>query len=313
MVEERKLSFGVELELANVDRTKDIPSELGAWECGNKRNALGVYLGKEKCIINSDFTVVDPDGINCSKGGEVHTVPSWNVDTLVDRIKKIFELFPEADMFLPGKMHIHVGIPDWTLDELKNIIIYTVDNDITLMDSMCPDSFMDEMMNDANVAEDLKYHYLESRRTINNPDIAKKILDFDTKKEVIYWWGAGVLYYWPKPRIYYHNEFQKTPSRFRSQSLHIQHILTHNTIEYRNFAPTMNIDELRQSLLVAERFTREALKGKDGKPMKEWISEYHLPKWKYDARYIMKWWEVKKTMASNTSEPSKGFHTFDVK
>ena len=177
MVENRKLSFGVELELANVDRRKDIPSTLGSWECGDKKNELGVYLGREKCIINSDLSVVDPDGVRCYKGGEIHTVPSWSIDTLTERINELFKLFPEADMFLPGKMHIHVGIPEWTFEEFKNIILYTVDNDVTLMDAMCSDEFMDTMMNDASVPEDLKYHYLESRRTINNPDIAKKILD----------------------------------------------------------------------------------------------------------------------------------------
>lgn len=312
MVESRKLSFGVELELANVDRKKDIPSELGAWECGDAKNELGVYLGREKCIINSDLTVVDPAGIRCDKGGEMHTVPSWSIDTLVDRVKKLFELFPEADMFLPGKMHIHVGIPEWTFEEFKNIILYTVDNDVTLMDAMCPDSFMDEMMNDETVPEDLKYHYLESRRTINNPDIAKKILDYDTKKEVCYWWGSGVLYYFPKPQIFYHGEFQQTPPRVRSQSLHIQHLISHNTIEFRNFAPTMNLEEIKQCLLVAERFTREALKGREGQSMKEWIGEYHLPKWKYESKYICEWWKVKKEMPSNHSEISKGFHEFKV-
>lgn len=312
MVESRKLSFGVELELANVDRKKDIPAELGSWECGDAKNELGVYLGREKCIINSDLTVVDPAGIRCDRGGEVHTVPSWSIDTLVNRIKKLFELFPEADMFLPGKMHIHVGIPDWTFEEFKNIILYTADNDITLMDAMCPDSFMDEMMTDETVPEDLKYHYLESRRTINNPDIAKKILDYDTKKEVCYWWGSGVLYYFPKPQIFYHGKFQKTPPRVRSQSLHIQHLISHNTIEFRNFAPTMNLEEIKQCLLVAEKFTREALKGKEGQPMKEWIGEYHLPKWKYESKYICEWWKVKKEMSSNHSEISKGFHEFKV-
>lgn len=308
----RPLSYGVELELANVDRTRDIPESIGSWECGNKKNANGVYIGREKCVINSDLTMVDPDGIRCTKGGEIHTVPSYSIDKLIDRIKALFELFPEADMFLPGKMHVHVGIPDWTFEELKNIVIYTHANDITLMDSMCPDSFMDEMMADMNVDEDLKKHYLESRRAINNPTLADEIRKYDTKKEICYWWGPGCLYFYPKAKIYYHGQWMQTPPRVRSQSLHIQHLISHNTIEYRNFAPTMNIDELHQCLLVAEKFTREALKGEAGDPMINWIGNYHLPKWKYEAKYIQKWWQGKKAMPANTSEASKGFHQFVV-
>lgn len=312
MVEDRKISFGVELELANVDRTRDIPRELGSWECGDKKNALGIYLGKEKCIINSDMTMVDPSGMTCSKGGEVHTVPSWSIEKLVKRIRELFALFPEADMFLPGKMHVHVGIPDWTLEEFKNIAIYDSRNDIPLMDAMCPDSFMDGMMADGSVPEDLKAHYLESRRTVNNPAIGEKVKDFDTKKELVFWWGNACLYYYPKPQIFYHGEFLKTPSRVRTQSVHVQHLLKHNTVEFRNFAPTMNVDELEQCLFVADRFIREALDGERGEPVEKWIGDYHLPVWRYESRYIVEWWKHKKEMPANTSETSKGFHEFIV-
>lgn len=309
---DRPLSFGVELELANVDRTRSIPVDIGSWECGDRKNTHGVYIGKEKCIINSDFSVVDPDGIKCTKGGEIHVVPSFSIDTLVDRIKKIFNIFPEADMFLPGKMHIHVGIPEWTFEELKNIVKYTSRNDTTLMKSMCPDDFMDSMMNDSNIGDDLKQHYLESRCAINNPLLEEEIDKYDTKKEVSYWWGAGVLYFYPKAKIYYHNAFMQTKPRVRSQSIHIQHLIAHDTVEFRNFAPTMNIEEIRQCLLVAQKYVREALNGYDGSYMKDWIKDYTLPTWKYDSKYINKWWEIKKQMPSNTSEASKGFHTFDV-
>ena len=199
----KRLSFGAELELADVDCSRPIPSDIGAWECGDKMNENGFYLGKETCIMNSDGTVVDPDKIRCTKGGEVHVVPSYSIDTLIERIGKIFELFPEAKMFLPGKMHIHVGIQDWDLEDVKNLYRYTKENDVDLMDAMCSHRFMDKLLNDTNLTQDLRNHYLSSRRTVHNPKCFEKIEDFDTLKEVKYWWGVKCLYHFPKPTIIY--------------------------------------------------------------------------------------------------------------
>lgn len=307
----RVLSFGAELELADVDCSRDIPSDIGAWECGDKKNAAGYYIGKETCIMNTDGTVVDPDKVKCTKGGEIHTVPSYSIDTLLGRIEKIFKLFPEAKMFLPGKMHIHVGIPNWTLEEVKMIYRYTKDNDITLMEAMCPDSFMEEMFRDPKVSDSLKNHYLSSRKTITNPACFEKIEEFDTIKELTYWWGAKCLYHFPKPTIYYKGEYKPSKQSIRVQSIHIQHLLCHNTVEFRNFAPTMDLEEMRACLLVAERYIREAL-DPNGKPMKEWIGEYKLPVWKYDASIIQKWWDGARDGNSHIQHTAKSFHKFDV-
>ena len=312
MSNERKLSFGVELELADVDRTRDIPANLGAWECGDKKNAQGVYLGKETCIINTDLSVVDPDGITCTKGGEIHTVPSYSIDTLMDRIASIFKIFPEAKMFLPGKMHIHVGIPEWTLEDIKNIYAYTEDNDVDLMNAMCPESFMESMLRDPQVTQDLKDHYISSRRTVTNPKCFSKVNDFDTIKEIKYWWGAKCLYHFPKPVTSFRGELKPSKQGIRVQSIHIQHLLCHNTVEFRNFAPTMNLDEIRACINVSERYIKEALKGKAGVPLREWIHEYKLPEWSYEPQIIQRWWDGARNGGSHIQHASKSFHEFAV-
>lgn len=310
---DRKLSFGVELELADIDCKRDIPKDLGAWECGDKKVANGCYLGKETCIMNSDGSVVDPMKEKCQKGGEVHIVPSYSIDTLLDRIDGVLKIFPEAKMFLPGKMHIHVGIPDWTLDEIKNIYLYTKDNDVDFMDAICPDSFMEAMMNDPKVSADLSQHYLSSRRTVTNPQCFEKVKEFDTKKEITYWWGVKCLYHFPKPVINFKGEYKPSAQGIRVQSIHIQHLLCHNTVEFRNFAPTLNREEMKNCLLVADRYIREALNYPDSKPVKEWIGEYKLPVWTYDAEIIQKWWDGARDGNSHIQHTSKSFHEFEVK
>ena len=308
----KRLSFGTELELADVDCSRPIPSDIGAWECGDKMNENGYYLGKETCIMNSDGTVVDPDKIKCTKGGEIHVVPSYSIDTLIERIGKIFELFPEAKMFLPGKMHIHVGIEDWDLEDVKNLYRYTKDNDVDLMDAMCSHEFMDKLLNDNRVSEDLRQHYLSSRRTVHNPKCFEKIEDFDTLKEMKYWWGVKCLYHFPKPMIIYKDLMKASKQGIRVQSVHIQHLLCHNTIEFRNFAPSMNLEELYNCLLVAKRYTEEALNYPNSKPLKEWINEYKLPEWDYDAQIIQKWWDGARDGNSHIQHSAKSFHTFNV-
>ena len=312
MSNERVLSFGAELELANVDCSRDIPGSIGAWECGNIKNADGYYIGKETCIINSDGSVVDPDKIRCTKGGEVHTVPSYSIDTLIDRIAKIFELFPEADMFLPGKMHIHVGIPNWTLEDVKNLYRYTAKCDVDLMNAMCDESFMQEMFDDPKVSEDLKWHYLSSRRTVTSDKCFEKIEEFESIKELKYWWGTKCLYHFPKPVIKWKDIVKSSKQGIRVQSIHIQHLLCHNTVEFRNFAPTMDLNLLKQCLLVAQRYVQEALKGEEGIPLREWIHEYTLPKWTYDADVIQKWWDGARDGNSHIQHTAKSFHTFEV-
>lgn len=308
------LSYGVELELADVDCFKDIPSDIGSWESGNKKNINGAYIGSETCIMNSDGTACDPSKLTVTKGGEIHVVPSYSIDTLMDRIKKIFEIFPEAKMFLPGKMHIHVGIKDYDLNDIKNIYHYMKYNDKDLMDAMCPEAFMTRMLNDPKVPKDLSKHYLSSRRTITNPKCFDKIDDFDTLKELRYWWGTRGMYYFPKPVISYNGELTPSKQNIRVQSLHVQHILCHNTIEYRNFASTTDIQSLHECLLLAKRFTEEALKGYEGTPLKDYISEYNLPEWEYDADVISKWWEYQLTQPAHTAGGGSGkkFHEFEV-
>ena len=309
----RQLSFGVELELADVDCSRPIPKELGAWECGDKKNAAGYYLGKETCIMNTDGSVVDPDKIKCVKGGEIHVVPSYSIEVLVDRIKKIFELFPEAKMFLPGKMHIHVGIPNWTLEDVKNLYLYTGENDVDFMDKICGEKFMDKLLNDPKVSDDLKNHYLSSRRTVTNPQCFEKIKEFDTKKELIYWWGKKCLYHFPKPVIRYKNIEKASKQSIRVQSVHIQHLLCHNTVEFRNFAPTMDIDKIRQCLLVAEAYVRQALDYPESTHISEWIDYYDLPEWDYDPEIIQKWWDGARDGSSHIQHSAKSFHEFEVK
>ena len=49
------------------------------------------------------------------------------------------------------------------------------------MDAMCSHKFMDKLLNDNRVSEDLRQHYLSSRRTVHNPKCFEKIEDYESE------------------------------------------------------------------------------------------------------------------------------------
>ena len=131
-------------------------------------------------------------------------------------------------------------------------------------------------------------------------------------KELKYWWGVKCLYHFPKPMIIYKDIVKASKQGIRVQSVHLQHILCHNTIEFRNFAPSMKLEDLYNCLLVAKRYTEEALNYPNSKPLKEWINEYSLPEWDYDPQIIQKWWDGARDGNSHIQHSAKSFHTFKV-
>ena len=75
----------------------------------------------------------------------------------------------------------------------------------------------------------------------------------------------------------------------------------------------MDINKLEACIRVADRYMQEALKGKAGKPLREWINEYDLPEWDYNAEIIQKWWDGARDGSSHIAHSAKSFHVFEVK
>lgn len=119
-------TYGYELELGDVDRSLQIPDELGSWEYS------------ETDIINMlppyQYVACDPLGISPPMGGEINVKPGKSQDELLGRIEKILKFFKSAgNTPTPSCVshgHVHVYIPGLKDDvpALKRLVSYIKHN-----------------------------------------------------------------------------------------------------------------------------------------------------------------------------------------
>lgn len=117
--DESRLSFGVEIELGDVNRGVTIPPSLGEWEYAETDvvNQKPPYRGK----------ACDPLGIDPPVGGEINVMPSRTVDGLMGNIAGLFRHLQEKSQqptlsFVSG-YHVHVRVAGLrnSIDELKRV------------------------------------------------------------------------------------------------------------------------------------------------------------------------------------------------
>lgn len=127
---ERKITFGAELELADWDRSIEIPTR------------LGVKDTNDMTVANSDGTCVYPYDFK-GKGGEICTNVASSGEELMYGIAEIFDLLDVVKVNHTCWLHIHVGLPEDTFDtlpKLKKILKYVHKNNHQIKDytNICP-------------------------------------------------------------------------------------------------------------------------------------------------------------------------------
>lgn len=107
MMEISKMTFGLELEFGDVDRSLLIPPELGAWEYS------------ERDIYNTQppyrFVAADPLGIEPPVGGEINVFPGRSPEEVSERVSDLLDFFHENDntptVPCTSHLHVHVRVP----------------------------------------------------------------------------------------------------------------------------------------------------------------------------------------------------------
>ena len=92
-----QLSFGAELELADIDQRKGLPDSF-AWD------------RSDPSMVNSNGIAIDPKGISYSFGGEVQTKPTIGIQKQIQGFQKIIEWFGNATVNYRSNLHIHVQV-----------------------------------------------------------------------------------------------------------------------------------------------------------------------------------------------------------
>lgn len=296
MSKEYRLSFGCELEWSDVDRSIDIPKEWGSWE-GPK--IAGYNLGSELDIVNTQGkwrgVATDPLCLACPVGGEIHVMPSYTPESQLIRIMRIMNLFPAVGVACPNHGHIHVGIPGILndLEAIKNIFAYTEQNELDVMKECNGYNLLDHpLVKSSNVLEWVKDYLLIGDAKRINPGLYTVVTKATKVEDILRALNEfkAVDYDWVK------NVGSPTVNSHRT-AINLYQLTKGETIEFRVFRASVNPAEIYSSLIFAKRYIEEALKGTEGKPVKDILKEGHFrfAKLNFNEELALGWQNTRQT------------------
>ena len=294
--EQPTFSFGCELEWSDIDRRVDIPKDLGEWE-GPK--IAGYYMNSEIDIVNTKGqwrgVGTDPLCVTCKVGGEIHTQPSNTIETQVLRVMRILDLFSVANVACPNHGHIHVGVPGLfnNLDLLKNVFRYTQDNQDDLI-RYCtgygPDDY--SAIKHSDLAPWVKQYLLVG----DGKHITQELFDAVEKAgsvgEVLEALRTTPCEDWE----HVSGETTETPDSHRT-AVNLFNLTKGETVEFRIFRATINPVELYSCLVFTKRYMEEALKGRDGRSVRDILKEgiFRFPQLNFDYELAKGWENTRQT------------------
>lgn len=288
------MSFGMEIEWSDTDRSIDIPVELGKWE-GPK--IAGYYMGSEIDIVNTKGKWKgigsDPLAIECPVGGEINTQPSFSPETQLHRVMEIMELFPTVGTGCVNEGHIHVHIPGLkdNLDLLKNVFRYVIANEEDTLKNVFS---WDKITHSQVWSSELKLWvktYLQfdagkslgiTLEQVEKADSVEELLLLLTRIHALNkCWITG--------------EIQETTSR--RTAINLFNLTKGETVEFRCFRSSINPVEIYSSLVFVKRFMEEAIKGDFGKPVIEILKEgnFRFPTLDFNLQDALGWQKTRQT------------------
>lgn len=234
-----RITFGVELEWADVDRRIAIDPSLGSWDF------------KDYTIVNSNGMANDPTGAY-PIGGEINTRPTDNVDEQVEIIKKLAELLSPVINYRCN-LHVHVGIkgfPD-SIDQLKKVATYLRNGEefvYTFVEPI-PKPSREEFLSDEEFTGAMKryrrrlvsHHHSVPNARWKEMMGAQTINDFMLAHAPLSKNGTRAFHITPRA------------------GMNLRSIEKHGTIEYRHFPGSSNQNEIRSCLEWVGLYTTAAL------------------------------------------------------
>lgn len=290
------LSFGLELELSDVDRRIDIPKTLGYWE-GPKVG--GYYMGAECSIANTNGKAVDPLCRTCKVGGEINTRPSYSIDAQLHRVLEIFDLFPEIAVTHVNHQHCIVKINEKiTRDLIKNIFRYTQLNEVDVVRKTYWNGGHEKYFGEGlwKCSSWGKWRLRSSGGRMIHPNTYNKIFRIteDQPYDITHLLLTRTICIHPDTTVGNH----KSP-RSAINLVNIQN----GVIEFRCFRATLDPVEIYSQLMFAKRYVEEAMKGERGLDVKKIFKEnkYSFAPLRFDEE-IQAWWEQTKHLRERGEE-----------
>jgi len=253
--------YGMELEFGDCDKTLKIPIDLGSWEfCeGDIVNLIGKWRG----------IAVDPLGIDVPVGGEINTKPTRTIEGQVEICKKIFQFFKDNGSGISAPfnaaIHVHVrvkGLRD-DIDGLKKLTSYIKKNQ---RDYAFLTKFFEEH-DDFDKCKGARSWFLHDGSRFMPDWMCDNIVNQAENFEDF------ITLHWCCPKGFNHPLGRKRPHliplRYAVNTYCMKHI---DTVEFRSFRTTLDIEEIESCLRMAELFMFNALN--DGISVKEILEKY---------------------------------------
>lgn len=243
MIDLSKITFGYELELGDILRSREVPAEFGKWEYA-ECDIVSIQPANKESYLKA----CDPQGTHPPHGGEINIHPANSVAELHKRIMDTIQWFrdqgdtPSASCVNHG--HVHVRVPGLRDDigALKKLIQFIVEH-------------QDETIKNC-------YGY-QVHPDMKQCRTATRYLKWDGGRRVPQWLCDNIV-----EQAENFDDFIRfqcrgidgirvmRPPRYGINSYCLKHT---ETVEFRCFRASLDSEEILNSLLFVEHFMQAAL------------------------------------------------------
>lgn len=269
-----KFTWGYELELGDVLRTRKIPPELGSWE----------YAETDICNIHEPYRGLasDPLGIQPPLGGEINIRPTRTVLQATQRVMDTINWFkeqgdePSAACTNVGHVHVHIPGLMEDIEGLKALTRYIINNQQTAI-SACWQYKEHPLMKKAKSA--CTYMKWDGGRPMPDwmgENICRLANNFEDFIRIQCCGKDGVS--------------RGRPFRYAINTYCLKHT---KTIEFRLFRASLKMKEILSSMQFVNEFMNAALN--TGEPIASILSRnsFTFPPFEYDHDLYCSWEKTK--------------------
>ena len=239
----RTFSYGCELEFADVDRFAKLPDGCS-------------FDGKDHTVVNSNGVATDPKALTCNIGGEINAKPTDTIHEQLHVIENIIKSFKTITVNYRCNLHIHVRVPGLKddLESCKKLARYIRANekDVFRLIEPIPKPTTEQYPNAEAFAGAMK-RYKRRHRSHQysvSENVYKAMLDATTTQE---FYNAHAPYSDVKKQYCFH---LKPRAAINLRPLWET---GHNTIEFRHFPGTLDLNCYRSCLTWCKLFLDAAL------------------------------------------------------
>lgn len=247
-----KFTYGAELEWSDWDTSQKLPEGI-EWN------------HQDYSIVNSNGVANDPQGKLWQYGGELNTKPTDTLEEQMEIIARATKSVLGATINYKSNLHLHLGVKGLRddLDALKRIQKWFHDNYKQLLDSI--DNFADLHTGDPVVERRLRRMEVSRHKVVSDKILAKQLAA--TATEEFYNWEApqtkdGKPMFHIAPRL----------------ALNLRQLKDTNSVEFRHWASTMEIEEIWNAFKVCEKVLIAAMHEEPVEPIIEYARTLKLPK-----------------------------------